>query len=141
MEADTIDIRKMLAAGHSEQVAAAIRKLPETSVDEQLDLVRRFVFQPHLKDVLVSVLQRFRRYPILYWEYLTPDGEVKLVKANNHPRTSKVWLEYLERALVTEGTLLYSSTLKDEVSLQSYIMASKSKAKPRRKTNIMEAFD
>ena len=139
----TIRQRQIAAGVHSDIVAKALRELHQMEPDEMMEAIRVLVFQPVVKDVLVAVLQKFNRFPLLVFEYVgrTKDGKevvVKIAKAKNRPRLSRVWMESLERAVIQEGTLLYAQTLKDEIGLGAHITASKEQPQTKRRLSIAE---
>jgi len=146
LDETTIRQRQIAAGTHSDLVAKALRELPKMEPEEMREAIRVLIFQPVLKDVLVAVLQKFNRFPVLVFEYVggSKDGKdvvVKIAKANNRPRLSRIWMENLERALLQEGTLLYAQTLKDEIGLGAHITASKTTKKIKRRSSIMDAFE
>ena len=138
LDETTIELRRIMAGLHGEAADQAIDDLDSASLEDYVKMIRRLIFQPTNKDVFITVLDRFRQYPVLYFQYVGVDGKEHIVKWKNHPRTSRVWKNYIRRMLVGEGSLLYSQTLKDEVSMNAFILRGRKQTTSRRRLSIAE---
>lgn len=130
------DLKKLLAEQHGEMVLDYLHRIRELTPDEMLEAIERCVYKEDVKSVLTDVLGRFADNPFVYFRIVhakgkhrtkTPDRQTiryDIKKMANEPRTSKEFLAVLTQYLVSEGTSLYVS-LKDVISLQSFILAAK----------------
>lgn len=129
-----LDLRRLMAAQHAELVDEVIKKLPQMSRDELRTAATHFLFNASQKAAVSGVLDWFEKNEILYLIVRDAQGElVESYKYRNEPKNSFAFISEFRGWLISAGTTLYTTDLKDPVSANAFIVAGRQKQTTSRK--------